>query len=970
MAGNRVAKFRRVFKSRLESGNYEPIDVVQAVKALSTSAELVESLDVYCSLFDPARPPKKRESFELSRTTGFNLFARAVELADTQNGLLEMVQSFGGVASATVRNASLAKRMTIYRSRYDILDVKDRDDLQRRAKSVAKDHAAAASKSRFLLDDLERAFRTQNGRAPAAGELLHFDPGPRTARKEFERLATACDLAWLPKARGTAGVWINGVFIPTPGATPKAQTSSISATHHVESAFAAFGDFVQAQIKQPLDLFRLLAWAREPSDMYAKMYVRGEQTHVVSPSSAWSSVWRELYQDIATRGLHVAVNRWTVAQMIHARGYVGKDLQFILAPLEPHWKELVKQRLAAFFASEPAFVESQAGRRKAKVWGDMKGLELVDELEIEGQLKVMVAEFEKDTKAVLARKLRLSSSRQVFKSTYHIYEEERGVFTVIWIPKQARTDYAYVEVHAIPGLVFKAWGNRVGLVDLIEDKTYADLAANAMALAQFLLFYLQVLGYVLDVITAGATGGVRVVILRFIEERIKDKIVSEGLDLAGIDNPWVRTLAGMAAGFVPSAIKTPKIGAVKGLEELDTEAQTVTRGASKIRPAAAADVPTANVAAPKQAMPSVAPPVRPGVSVVNDHVFEIPNAPRGDAAKYAARAAAEQAPTVPSSLGRATNYVLDVADRAVEYVADRVPGRTLAGQTSAGGEHAAAGAMLATRLPAGKGLSRGVGGAGRLGGAGARATKRASAAVGKLESSADYQLLVEYEKSLMTSSDKVLSQRARVAIRNALQSGPGTPAAEADALSKIRGMLNKARSDAGEFNATADLYSSFDVDDLVAVPTRSNGVPVLDVAVKLSRRSKINAGKRFAFGEAKGGLDTQLGEVTPKRYFFNRGSLEFAPQRRALVPQASGEWYYQKFAEIYMMGQKLGGPEGRKMQSLANEMFDAAFKGEIATVVAKSNAQLERKYLDTTAEVVAYFTSKQWNRSMGFPVAK
>ena len=72
-----------------------------------------------------------------------------------------------------------------------------------------------------------------------------------------------------------------------------------------------------------------------------------------------------------------------------------------------------------------------------------------------------------------------------------------------------------------------------------------------------------------------------------------------------------------------------------------------------------------------------------------------------------------------------------------------------------------------------------------------------------------------------------------------------------------------------------------------------------------------------------------------------KGELRFADVRRLPIRQGAGEWYYQKFAEIYMMGQKIGDAAGKKMQGLANELFDAARNGEIAAMVGKSNVKLD-----------------------------
>lgn len=616
---NPVARFRRVFEARLRSGKYEPIDVVQAVKALSTKQQLMDSLDVWCALFDPDRPPNSRNGLELCRTTGYNLLRRALDLADATNELAELVLALAGSGSAALKDALLAKRLSVYRKRWDALDAQDRDEIQRRAKKLLSDRAAATAKQRFLLDDLEKEFRNRIGHAPQGGELYAFDPGPDAARKEFERLATGCEVAYFPKNPGTSGAFVMGQFVPSTGTKPQPEKNSLIATQNVGFAFNAFASFVEAQIKQPLDLFRLLAWAREPSAMNAWVERTRGQVHTHAVARPWSNVWPELYEEIAIRGLYVAVNRWRVAQMIPVRGYVGKDLEFLLAPLDRHRQELLKRRMADCWAPA-AFDQEQLGRRRGKVWGDLKGLELVDELESESLLRELVNQTKANPKEVLERKITLSTQRAVLQGSYHIGEEAKDVFTVEWIPKQSRTQVVYVEVHALPGLLFRAWGGGGGLAELIEDKMYADLASNAAALAQFLLAYLQVLGYMLDIVTAGASGGVRVVVMRFVEERLKDAIINEGLDLAGVDNPWVRTLAGFAGGLVPSAVKAPKVGAVKGLEELEHDTQNVMRGGSRYKPKPQAEE-RESAPKPKAAAPEGSAPATP---TVTPHAPELP----------------------------------------------------------------------------------------------------------------------------------------------------------------------------------------------------------------------------------------------------------------------------------------------------------------------------------------------------------
>src|SRR5215468_5526132 len=236
MAENPVAKFRRIFETRLKSGRYDPIDVVQAINGLGTKAQLVEALDVYRALFDPGKPPQSRNSFELCRTTGYDLFGRALELSEPGNDLLEMVQSLAPtpsppVPSPPVKDAQLAKRLPDYRKRYEVLEQKNKTELQLRAKKLADDRAAEASRRRYLLDELEKEFRNRNGHAPDRQELLSFAPGPSDARKEFERLAIACEAAWLPRGGGT---WVLGQFIPQPGVKQRPQESSVAAMQNVK----------------------------------------------------------------------------------------------------------------------------------------------------------------------------------------------------------------------------------------------------------------------------------------------------------------------------------------------------------------------------------------------------------------------------------------------------------------------------------------------------------------------------------------------------------------------------------------------------------------------------------------------------------------------------------------------------------------------------------------------------------------
>ena len=105
----------------------------------------------------------------------------------------------------------------------------------------------------------------------------------------------------------------------------------------------------------------------------------------------------------------------------------------------------------------------------------------------------------------------------------------------------------------------------------------------------------------------------------------------------------------------------------------------------------------------------------------------------------------------------------------------------------------------------------------------------------------DYATLLErYEDTLMTAEDRVASQKLRRLLADQVNRGVVT---EKDARSELRNALNDAREASGEFLAEAAGRSNYAVKSVIAVPPRKNGVPVLDVALRLKDGDKLNAGK-------------------------------------------------------------------------------------------------------------------------------
>lgn len=114
---------------------------------------------------------------------------------------------------------------------------------------------------------------------------------------------------------------------------------------------------------------------------------------------------------------------------------------------------------------------------------------------------------------------------------------------------QGRDPHALIEADTLPGFYFRC--NAGTLSELHQEAFFRTLGENARGLGEFLLFYLRVLGFVLDVITAGASGGIRRVVAELAADYLIDAATEAALDITGVENPWARAVIGAAVGFAP-----------------------------------------------------------------------------------------------------------------------------------------------------------------------------------------------------------------------------------------------------------------------------------------------------------------------------------------------------------------------------------------------------------------------------------
>jgi len=410
----------------------------------------------------------------------------------------------------------------------------------------------APKKQRFLIDSVAEDYRRRAGVAhQSTAELMKYlaaegEPEQRTA---FETVATRCETAWI-----------------APSSNKKSRPSAAVAA--LEAAFNAYDHYLRDAIRQPADAFRILTWLREADDTLERVVLKGKQAHLHSKrKSPWGTVWVELYLDTLARAQTLAASKWNIDSVIQARAFVGPDARFMFEPFNARDGQLMRVRLKMAFGGEvgtgvPEFAAFHRARRRSRMIGKFWSLDILNELESLELLQEIASGWQEDARDVAGRKVTTSSREEAFRSTFHINDTAKNVFTMLWIPTGRQPPFVIIETLKLPGFFFRAYFNQfgrvVGLAELLKDNFYAELAKNAQNLTVFLLAYLQVLGYALDIATAGASGGLRFIILRFAEERLKEQALDLGFKIAGIDNPWAQTLLGMGANLVPSAISRPK----------------------------------------------------------------------------------------------------------------------------------------------------------------------------------------------------------------------------------------------------------------------------------------------------------------------------------------------------------------------------------------------------------------------------
>ena len=520
-------------------------------KEVVADSDLVGCFRLYLTAFSQERRAKlDPDTQQRDRAIGYSLWSRTIELASALNGFADLAP----FADSTERGEPADARKNLHppRALTDLpglsshwRDLSFSNPVDPRPEIVGKSEKKRKElrDARTMLSPLIDAYRLKEKKSPTLSELLDFDPADDTLRKEFDQIALACDTAWRKSAQ----------------AKPTEQ-----AFREVNNAFDRFGAFLKQKATEPLVFFQVLKWVREGAGLKPKRVV-GDEKDMSTPS--WSIVWHELYLEASFHAFAMAVTKWGLLSVQKAKSFPPEDVAFFLSALKDRReREKLEVRLTRGFFNLQGFIEFNRNRRRNERFAARASLTLLDEIESAKLMNDIAREKGQRPEAIRKRYVRVTTpAEDVFRDRYRVGQSIMDDFTIVWIEpsKVPGQTVVTIEFHHMDCILFRT--SEWGLDTLVRNAFYKMLARNAEALKAFLLAYLELLGLIADVLTAGAAGGFRRFVFEFAKERFKEKVLDKGLDAAGIDNPALRALAGAGANLA----HVPKRGSRGARAELE-----------------------------------------------------------------------------------------------------------------------------------------------------------------------------------------------------------------------------------------------------------------------------------------------------------------------------------------------------------------------------------------------------------------
>jgi hypothetical protein len=470
----------------------------------------------------------------------YSLFTRAIDLAGPMNNLADLVLYIAQLArelnGGPKGNLSLSlpsPEDIDYYLGYSVLwnqmPEQDRNVLEQEALKKRRE----IREPRTLITELVIAYsKKNNGQTPSLEQIYDFDPADKTPREELDAALEACNASWIQFSRA--------------GRSPSAPVEKNM--KRLDEAFDRLRRLLLRSGSEPLVFFQLMKWIRDGARPNVKWTGPESDQYVKETTPSWTNIWAEVYLEVCYCAIRLAMSKWNIYRVQKARGVSQKDLDFLLGPVDPSERDKFETRIAWGFSNTKGFEECNRVRRRMNRFAEASALTHLDEFETVALVN-KIAEIKQNSPEQMEKMIAEASSTWVaFQDKHRVGQQILDSFTIVWTDQQNQDTRIIVEFHNMPCELFST--NSPGLGDLVRKAFWRKMAELSDQIIRFLLAYLEVLGLVADVISAGTANGFRQMVFEFVKERMKEKASDAVLDAFHIDNPALRTAAGIGMNFV------------------------------------------------------------------------------------------------------------------------------------------------------------------------------------------------------------------------------------------------------------------------------------------------------------------------------------------------------------------------------------------------------------------------------------
>ena len=501
----------------------------------------------------------------------YALLVQAIELAAPTNELADFVlyiaasanEARGGKADKRqfrLPQGEMPEQYPVYASRWSQLPPDEQRELQARAQKKRQQ----ALDRRTLITYVMTAYRKANPEAqkPTIEDLYGFDPAPNTRRQELDIVMQECDSAWRRFSRA--------------GKVPEPPNEK-----NLDQLDRAFRSLRQLLLDTGANnmpgAYQLWKWIRDGRTRKVQRgYSWGEQyTETVQP--ILSTVWIEMYLDACYCAIRLAMGKWAMWDVQRANGFSADDRDFILQAVSEDERANFVTRLSWGVKNTLEFEELNRIRRRMNRFGEASGMNHLDEFQTTALANEIARIQKTNPSAIEAMVVQAASQWVAFRDKFRIGQTVLDSFSIVWSMDTPAGPRVIVELVKFPWQPFAVSNDRLG--DLVRDAVWRKMQELGNQIIAFLLAYLEVVGMVVDVITAGASGGLRHVAFEFAKERLKDKLTDEVLDAFHVENAALRTVAGFAPNLVPRGKVKVHVEPDVGGDLARTQARAVASGA-------------------------------------------------------------------------------------------------------------------------------------------------------------------------------------------------------------------------------------------------------------------------------------------------------------------------------------------------------------------------------------------------------